>query len=137
MGCGHDAGRAVHLGAIKIMVAGFLGRRVQAAAQRQRQAGGGLWIGQRVQHLQGGGQRVQRIVKHGVDAVAGGLDQPAPVRPHRPASNLVVAGQRGAHALGVLLPEPGAALDVGEQKTDGGVGCGHGRFSGRRASGGW
>ena len=27
-----------------------------------------------------------------------------------------MAGQRGAHRVGVLLPQPGAALDIGEQK---------------------
>jgi len=30
----------------------------------------------------------------------------------------IVAGQRRPHRLGVLLPEAGAALDVGEEKGD-------------------
>ena len=46
----------------------------------------------------------------------------------RLAQEPVVAGQGGAHGVGVLLPEPGAALDVGEQERDGARGrLAHGR----------
>ena len=40
-----------------------------------------------------------------------------------------MARERGPHALGLGLPEPAAALDVGEQERDGAGGRGHGRRS--------
>src|SRR5204862_3479475 len=51
-----------------------------------------------------------------VEGIADGLEDGAAVGFNRGADQIVVAGQGVAHRLRELLPEPGAALDVGEQE---------------------
>ena len=132
----HDAGGAIHLGAIKIVVARFGCRAVQTAADAQRQAGGCSCIGQRVLQLQHRQQGLQRLLEDGVDAVARAFDDAPTVRLHGASVECVVPGQRGTHQVGLLLPQAGAALDVGEQETDGGRGgSGHVFFLSSRTGG--
>ena len=54
----------------------------------------------------------------GVDAVAGGLHDHAVVLGDCTPHDLVVARQALAHGVGMLLPQAGRALDVGEEEGD-------------------
>ena len=114
---------------------------MQAGAHVQREPRHGHVLGQRALQGQCGLHAVDGIVEHGVDAVAGALDQVAAVGLHGGAAELVVLCQRAAHRLGLALPQPGAAFDVGEEeRRGGGVGAhagrcgavdGRGRFCGQ------
>jgi hypothetical protein len=59
---------------------------------------------------------VERVVEHGMNAVARHLDDDTAIGLHRLARHRVVACQCLAHPLGFLLPEPGTAFDIGEKK---------------------
>ena len=57
--------------------------------------------------------------ERGVEAVAGRLDHDAVALLDRLAQDLVVAGERVAHRLGVLLPKARRTLEVREQERHG------------------
>ena len=67
----------------------------------------------------GGRERVARGGERRAERVADGLEDAAVVPLDGFAQESVVASQCGPHRLGALLPEPGAALDVGEEEGDG------------------
>ena len=117
----HDARRAVDRRPEEVVLAALVDAGVQPAAHEERDIAGVARIGQRKLQLQYGVHRVEGIAEYGEHPVAGGLDHDATVRFDRLATERVVACQRGAHALGLLLPPLRAALDVGEQ-----VGCNRG-----------
>ena len=73
------------------------------------------WIAQCKLQLQRGMQRVERIAEHSMDPIAGRLDDEASVRFDGLAAERIMTCQRGPHALGLLIPQPRASLDVGEQ----------------------
>ena len=114
----HDARRAVDRAAEVVAVAPLDHPAVHAAAHAQREAAVGRRLGQRELQVDDRGDRVERIVEDGVDAVAQHLDDGAAVPLHRAAHERVVARERGPHPLGLLLPEPAAAFDVREQERD-------------------
>jgi hypothetical protein len=66
---------------------------------------------------QRGGQCVGRARKDRVQAIAGGLEDHPAVRFNARTQQAIVASKRGLHRMRVLLPQPCAALDVGEEKA--------------------
>src|SRR5262245_61935701 len=67
---------------------------------------------------QGSGQGLLCIAKRGVERIAGGSKNDAAMSLDRQAQNGIVAGEGCPHSLGVLFPQAGAALDIGENKSD-------------------
>jgi hypothetical protein len=63
--------------------------------------------------------RVRGGTKHGAELIADGLEDVTVVRDDGRAEQRVVAGEGIPHRGGLLFPEAGAALDVGEEKGDG------------------
>ena len=112
----HDPRPAVDCGAVEIVVATLDGARVNAAAHAQGKIVGSTGIGDCTLQREGCTDRVEGIIKSGVNAVACRLDDHAAVRLHRSARDCVMSRQCLAHPLGFVLPEPGAAFDVGEEK---------------------
>ena len=115
----HDARGTVDDGAEQVVAAALDHARMQAAADAQLDALGGRRIGERGLQRDRSLQRLGRIAERGIHAVAGHLDHHAATSFDCRAAKLVVMRQRGTHPFGRLLPQPGAALDVGEQ--DGGA----------------
>ena len=74
--------------------------------------------GERLLRGQRSGQPVRRRGEGGIERVAAGLEDVAAVLADRLAQQDVVARQGHAHEVGILLPQPGAAFDVGEQEGD-------------------
>ena len=66
---------------------------------------------------QGGPHRRDRAREHGMHRVAHRLEHLAALSPHDVADQLIVARQHRRHAGGMVLPQAGAALDVGEHKS--------------------
>ena len=60
----------------------------------------------------------RRGAEHRHEPVARGLDDLAAGAVDRGAQQLVVPAECGPHGVGRLLPQAGAALDVGEQDRD-------------------
>ncbi len=89
---------------------------MHAAADGKRQPARGVGHAQRLLERQRRAHGVERIGKHGVNAVARRLDDLAMVALDGAPRELVVAGEGGAHALGHFLPEAGAPFDIGEEK---------------------
>ena len=88
------------------------------AAHPQRDAMGRRRIGERQLQLQRGKDPVEGILECGIHADAGHLDDDAAVALDRRPDHRVVARQRVLHPLGLLVPKPSAAFDLGEQKGD-------------------
>jgi hypothetical protein len=74
-------------------------RQLQLKLRSHRRLDRRFWRGERCAH-----------------PVTGVLEQPAPVRLHRPAQDLVVRGESQLHPIGVGLPPTRRTLDIGEQK---------------------
>src|SRR5262249_5887625 len=66
----------------------------------------------------GGVEGIRGSGKGGAEGVADRLEDLAVVRLNRGVEAGVVSGEGEAHGVGVLLPELGAPLDVGEQEGD-------------------
>ena len=115
----HDACRAIDRAAIEVAVAPFVDSRMQSAAQRQRQAVRCIRRRKLLLDLESGDQRIERAVKRGVHAVAGHLHDRSAVAFDRCFGDGIVTRHHRRHPLGLLLPEPGAALDIREKKCDG------------------
>ena len=64
----------------------------------------------------GGGDRRRDGGKDGAEGIADRLEDEAAVRLDRRAQQCVVAGEGDRHRPRLALPEPGAALDVGEEE---------------------
>jgi len=71
---------------------------------------------------QHGGQHVGRACEGGVQAISGGREDLSVVRLDAGAQQAIVVRQRGLHRLWVLLLQPCAALNVGEEKADDALG---------------
>ena len=89
---------------------------------RTQETGGGDYGGQQLDS-----RGVQRVVAGadrggGAKGIADGLEDMAAVGFDGLAEQGVVVGEGETHGLGELLPELGAALDVGEQEGDGASG---------------
>jgi hypothetical protein len=83
------------------------------------------WLGRGVQcplRGQRGGQRGGRACEGGVQAISGGREDLSVVRLDAGAQQAIVVRQRGLHRLWVLLLQPCAALNVGEEKADDALG---------------
>jgi hypothetical protein len=72
--------------------------------------------GERPLSLEGRTDRGVRGIEHGQQPVAGGLDDDATAAPHSRSQQAIVRLERGGHRLELILPEAGAAPDVGEQE---------------------
>jgi hypothetical protein len=112
----HDAGRAVDRRAEVIVIAVLDDARMQAAPNTQRKSRRFLYIFEPPRQLDDRHHGVQRIAENRVDTIAGRLDERTLPRFDGGARERIMAGERVAHALGLLVPQPGAALDVGEQE---------------------
>ena len=107
----------------EIVVASFIDASVQSAADEELNAAGRRWIGKSPLQLDHCRDAVRRVAEHRVQPVTGRFDDRALVILDGLAGQLIMAGQRQPHSLGFALPQPGAALDVGEEKgRDGGFG---------------
>ena len=69
--------------------------------------------------LEGRSESVRGVRKDGVYRVANGSEDISIVGGDRLAQHRIVAGERGWHRSRVLLPEPGAPNNIGEQEGDG------------------
>src|SRR5437899_3294509 len=116
MGRVHDSRRAVDHAAEEIIVAAFANPYVDTATYRKRNAVTNFRVRQILLQLHRGTDGVARIFECGVDSVAGRLHDDASMFLHRCPANRVMTCQRRPHPLGLLLPQTGAALDVGEQE---------------------
>ena len=123
VGNAHDACSAVHGTAEEIAVPALIDPCMHAATHQKRQAFRSLLVREQLLKSYRGVHRIERIVKGRVHAVARHLHDGALVSFDCSSQDRVVACQRQAHALGFLLPQAGAALDVGEQ-----IGCDCGRY---------
>ena len=95
---------------------------VQAATDSERDTGRQRRVGKRQLGRDDCGDTVDRIREHGHDAVAARLDHPPAILLDGTAQQRVMRGDGIRHALGLLLPLLGAALDVGKEKgKDAGV----------------
>ena len=112
----HDPRRTVDRAPEVIVIAPLDHSRMQPTAHAQRNTAGRRRIGQRLLHVQRRSERVQRIVEDGMDSIAGHLHHRAVAMLDRAARERVVRGQRLRHPSAVLLPQRGAALDVGKKK---------------------
>ena len=122
----HDARGAVDRAPEEVAVAALDRTAVETAAHAQREAAVRRRLGERQLQFEDRRDRVERVVERGVHAVAQHLDDRAAMPLHGAADERVVARERRAHPLGLLLPEPAAALDVREQERDEAGGGGHG-----------
>ena len=117
----HDARGTVDHTAQEVVVAALVNTNVQSAAHPKSDAIGRIGIGHLLLQLQCGGECVDRVLEDGMDAVAGHLYHYAVVVLHGRPGDRIMARERKPHPLGLQLPKPGAALDVGEEKCgDGG-----------------
>jgi hypothetical protein len=66
--------------------------------------------------------RTKGVGKSRAERIAHRLEDVAVVGSDRLVEEGVVTGERFPHRLGLLLPEAGAAFDVGEEKRDGASG---------------
>ena len=89
-----------------------------------------------------GKARLERLLwqtKRGMKRIADGLEDLPACSGDRLTQEAIVAGQRGAHGVGVLFPQPRAAHDIGEQKQHhtrwfGRHGCGSGQSRYKRGT---
>ncbi len=123
---GHDARRAVHGGAEKVVVAALDDARMHPAASTELQASLRCRRAERTLELEAGAKRVAGIVEDGVHSVARHLHERAVVARDDRARERVVTRKRGRHQIGRLLPQSRAVLDVGEQESRDGRGRVHG-----------
>ena len=72
--------------------------------------------GQRALRVEHGGQRVRSRRKRRVERIPHGLEDVAAVLGDGGAQEIVVPAEGGPHRLGMLLPQPGATLDIREEK---------------------
>src|SRR4029079_3414130 len=112
----HDACGAVDGSAEVIIVAALDYPNVHPAAHFQGNAVRGSGIGQRLLQLQGGSHGVESVIEYRVDTVANHFHDCASVTFNYYSDQRIVACQSRPHPFGLMLPEPGAPLDVGEEK---------------------
>ena len=118
MGHAHDPRRAIDGRAEVIVVAPLDHAQVQAAAHADRDAVGDRGVDQRLLERHRGLHGVERVVEGGEQAVAGRLDDDAAVAFDGHPGPRIVLREGAGHALALLFPQTGAALDVREQDGD-------------------
>jgi hypothetical protein len=103
----------------KVVALARLGRAtMECHAHAQRAGAVPAFLLQRPLRIKGGGECVGRPGEHRVDAVAGSLEDHSAVRADCLAQQAVMAGKRRPHRRVMLLPQLGAAHDIGEQERD-------------------
>ena len=118
MGSAHDSRAPVHRAAEQIVIAPFDETDVQADPDSQRKSFGRHRIGQRALHRDRRGKALLWIGEGRIHSIAGRLHDGAGVALDGIADDEVVVRQRSRHPIGVLVPQPRAALDVREQDSD-------------------
>ena len=117
MGCGHDARCAIERRAEKVAGARLHLAEVNTHAHVQRSRF--QRPGASKQCLLPGDSCIDRLrtgIEYGVQAIAGSLEDQASLVFDRCAQEIVVLLQRGAHRVRRVLPQMGAAFDIGEQE---------------------
>ena len=112
----HDACGTIDGAAEVVVVAALDYPHMQPATHLQGDAIRGGGIGQRLLQLQGGCHSVESVIEYRVDTVANHLHDCSAVTFNYYSDQRVVARQSRLHPFGLVLPEPGAPLDVGEEK---------------------
>jgi hypothetical protein len=118
VGSRHQSGGAVDRRAVIVAIPLLADASVQTHARQQRP---GQRPGLSYEGVLGGergadGVRCPR--EGGVESIAGRLDDLSIVRKHRAAQDRIMSCQRRAHRRGLLLPQPGLPLEVGEEERD-------------------
>ena len=117
VGCLHDPRGAIDRTAKEILIASFYRACMQAGAHPKGHViRRGELLERLLQHRRRA-QRIQRIAKRGIHAVTGHFDDDAAVLLDGLPRQRIVRSECPGHPLAFLLPEPGAALDVGEKKS--------------------
>jgi hypothetical protein len=112
----HEPRRAVQYRAEVVAAALVRGTGVQSHAGPQRAHGPPLLSFECDLRLDRCGHGRRRGRKHGMKSVTGALDHDAAVSGHSVGEQLVVARQRDLHFIGLLFPQLGRALEIGEQE---------------------
>jgi hypothetical protein len=133
----HEPRGAVDLRTEEIAVAALVDAGVDSASHGQRQIALASALLERLLQIRCGADRVQGIHEVRVNAIARGLHDGAAIACDDVTRQRIVTRERRAHALGVLLPEARASLDVGEQERDDAGCCGHGDSGRRPAAARW
>ncbi len=128
MGSGHQAGEAIESGSEVIPVMGLSGDGMHRHPNSKRAIHRGPALRcQRPLCIEGRGYGIRSGGEGGLDGIADGFEEHAVVCLDCCPQERVVALDRRRHRRLVLLPERGAALDVGEEEGDGAGGeIGHG-----------
>ena len=120
-GC-QEPGEAIERGGEVVAIVRCRGAGVQRHAHRDRTERAPVFGDQGALGGNRGQHRVERRGKGGLNGIADGLEADAIVGADRLVEKREVALDGGAHRRRVLLPTPGAPLDVREQKGDGAAG---------------
>lgn len=118
VGSGHQPGGAVQRSAEEVSVPLFRLSGVDADPEAEPPYFRQRLVGEPTLDVSGGLQGIARRVEHGADAVSGVLEDPSTMFFHQVFEEPIVDSQSLPHRLGVLLPQPGRSLQVGEQKRD-------------------
>jgi hypothetical protein len=116
VGGSHYASRTIDRRTKVVVVAVLDDSPMQSTAHAERYTVGRGWILQRLLQLQCRADRVERIFESGVNAIAGHFYDDAAIVLHCATGDRVMARQRRPHPFGPLVPQPRAALDIGEQE---------------------
>ena len=117
---------AVDRAAEEVVVTALVDTGVQPATYPQGDAAGRFGVSERLLQLQRRAYGIEGVVEGGMDAIPGHFHDRAVVALHCGFRDRVVARQGRTHPFGLLLPQPGAALDIGEQEGDDARRCLHG-----------
>src|SRR4030095_7170959 len=112
----HYASRTIDRPAKALVVAVLADYPVQSTAHAKRYTVGRGWILQSLLQLQRCADRIERILENSVNAIAGHLYDDAAIVLHCAAGDRVMARQRRSHPFRLFVPQPRAALDIGEQE---------------------
>jgi hypothetical protein len=112
----HDPRRPVDRAAEEVAVAALLYPNMQAAAHLEGDTGGRTGVAERQLQVDRCVNGVERVSKRRMNAIAQHLHDPAAIFGNGRARDRVVARERLAHPLGMLLPQLRTSLDIGEQK---------------------
>src|SRR6267378_4291463 len=121
----HDARGTVDRRSKEVAAPALVGARVQSATHLEPDAPRTIRGGHLLLQLKHRDQGVKRAVEGRMYTIACHLHDRAAIAEHGRAGYRVVPRQRRSHPLGFRLPQPGAALDVGEEVGDWGRRLGH------------
>ena len=111
--------RAIHRGTEVVAFTQLSATGVQAHPHPQRLGERPILSDERALGVEGGDQRMVGEGECGMEPVASCFHDMAVAVLDGGAKDRVVASERRSHGLGMLLPEPGGALEVGEQERHG------------------